>query len=465
MMAPAAHVRRYVAGVVTAACLWLATTAVAQDAGEVLSFARAVELAGGSSAVGAAETQLELARLTLEAALYPVSASASGGLSSSSDFTGEGTSVSLELSLSASLRVGWGATGEAVAAAQRAFEAAQVAVEAARTDAVQQVVRLYGEALATAATRDAAVLQLEVARLQLEAARDRVRAGAALPSDVTQAELTEKSAELDLGVAETALASAHRSLSSVLGVNVSGVELELSAGSVPSGLDAAAEGSGWELAEGWLARRADVRAAERELAAAEDSLAQARRASGVSFSTNASLSASAGSTSFSLGGSIDTRDQTPSLTSRLSTSMNSGGASGGGGDVAWRAGLSVSASVPLGPPDTRVASAEATLAQAQARLEQVISAAQVEVAAFGAVLHADAVRWEIAYSRAALTRQAAEDARTRLGLGLVSSVDVLQADVTALQAEAQVRAARINYLQDLLALASAVGSPISEVLR
>ncbi len=468
------------------ACLLLAVTAVAAaQGGEVVTFARAVELAATGSSVTAAEAQLELARLSLQSALYPVSASASGGATTSTDFTGQGTSLALDLSLNASLRVGWGATAEAAAAAQRSLEAAAAAVETARADAVQQAVRLYSEALAATTTRDVAQLQLEVASLQAEAARSRLEAGAALTTDVAQAELSEKSAELDLKAAEAALAAAYTDLSLALGVNITGVAVELpdgrpvgagaeggaSADSAAAGEPATspAEASvgagsiGTTVTDDALAARADVRAARRDLAAAVDSLAQARRAAGINISANASVSTSSGATSVSLGASMDTRDQTPALTSRLSTSTSSAG--GGGSDATWRASLGVSASVPLGPPDTRVASAEVAYEQAQARLAQVIASARVEATALRAQVEADAARLQVAESRAGLARSADETAQARFELGVIGQADVIQARVGVLQADGQVRTAKLNYLLDLMALARATGNVATEVLR
>jgi len=287
--------------------LWVGSTGAAQ--GEVLTIARAVELAGASSPVTAAEAQLELARLALEAALYPVAATASGDARATADLTGQGPSLALELGVSATLRTGWGASGEAVAAARRALAAAEAAEAAARFEALQRALRSYADALAAVGAVDAARVRLEIADLQLAATRSRHAAGAALEGDVAQAELARSSAELELRAAEAALAAAFTNLSWALGVNVAGVADDLPAASVPA----------FELSEAELAARLDVRAARRDIAAAADALAQAQRASGVNVSASVSVAASSGPTSLTLGAGMDTQNRTPSLSGRLST--------------------------------------------------------------------------------------------------------------------------------------------------
>ncbi|MBX3139121.1 MAG: TolC family protein [Trueperaceae bacterium] len=423
----------------------------AEVAGEVVTFARAVELATDASSVRTAEAQLELANLSLQSALYPVSATATGGLSTNTDFTGDGTTLGLDVSVNASLRLGWGSSGDSIAAARRTVEAAEAAVLSATSDAVQQAVRLYSDALAAVDARDVARLQVDVAKLQADAAHARLAAGAVLPSDVTQADLTLKSAELDLSAAEATLAAAYTDLSIALGVSVSGVASEVPDAQEPAVDDLVAA----------VAARDDVRAAQRDLASAADAVDQAVRASGVNVSANASVSATSGATSLSLGASLDSRDQTPSLTSRLATST--GGSSTGG--AAWRASLGVSASVPLGPPDTRVASAELSYAQAQAKLEQTIASANVEVGALRVQVEADAAKVQVAEARSALAGDASAAADVRYGLGVVGQVEVVQARIASLQADGQLRSARFTHLLDLMALARALGRPATEVIR
>lgn len=432
------------AALMCVALLWAGSTVVAQ--GEVMTFARAVELARVSSPVAAAETQLELARLALEAALHPVSATASGDARTTTDFTGQGTSVALELGVNATLRTGWGASGDAAAAARRALAAAEAAVDVASFDAVQQAVRYYADGLAAVAARDVALVRLEIARLQAEAARSRLAAGAALEGDVAQAELAYTSAELDLRVAEAAVAAALTNLSLALGVNVTGISDDLPSGTFPA----------FGLTDDALAARLDVRAARREIEAATDALAQAQRASGVNVSASVSLSGSSGSTSLTLGAGIDTQNRTPSLSGRLSTSTGAPVGPGTSGP-AVRATVGVGATVPLGPPDTRVASAEVALAQAEARLDQVVARAGVEVAALSAQVEAGASRLQVAKTRLALALDAAASAQRRYDLGVIGSVEVLQARVAVAQANAELNTAKAGLLQSSMALARAVG--------
>ncbi len=439
-------------------------TAPEAAVGEVVSFARTVELAAVSSGVAAAQAQLELARLSFGAAHSPISASASGGLTGSTGFSEESTTVGLDLSVNASLRVGWGATAESAASATRSLAAAEAAVETARSAAVVSAVRLYGTAVSAATSRDVAQVQLEVARLQAEGARSRFEAGAALATDVTQAELSETSAELELTAAEAAVAAAYTDLSLALGVNVTGV-----AGDLPdvAWSAEAARPAGAQATDEVVAARSDVQAAQRDLEAAADALQQARRASGVSVSASASLSASGGGTSASVGASMSSADLTPNLTGRFSTSGSPFGGGSGQGQTGtdWRASVSVSANVPLGPADTKVASAEVAYAQAQTKLAGTIASARVEIFALEAQVMADAAQVAVADTRAELAKTAEETVRTRFELGAVGQVEVLQAQASGLQAAGQARTARLNHLLDLMSLARATGLAVTEVLR
>lgn len=449
------------------ACLLLIATSHARA--EPLTFERALALAETATAVTAAQAQLELAQLALETELNPLTASLSGGATTNTDFTGDGTSTNFDLALNASVRVGWGAAAEAVAAARRSLQAAEDGVTTARTDALLQAARLYGSAQAAMSAREVAQLQLEIARLQAEAARARLEAGAALASDVMQAELAEKSAELDLAAEEAALAAALTELSLFLGVSVSGVQGAPVSVELPTP-EPTGEGLALRPATEALNARADVRAARRDLEAASDALAQAHRASGVSFSGNASLSAPEGDFSGSLGASLDSRDLTPNLTGKLSASGTAFG-DGAGGNVpgaagsSWRARVEISATVPLSPPDTRVRQAELSYAQAEERLEQVLARAEVEVAASAAQLIASEQRAQLAAVRLNLARDAHDAAVARFELGVVSRVEVLKAQVVAVQAEAQVGAAELTRLQDLVAYWQATGRVVTEVLR
>lgn len=431
---------------------WVGEPPLSQvDEGEVMTFARTVELALVSSPVRAAEAQLAVARASLEAALAPLSATASVEARTTSDFTGQGTNADLELGVNAVLRTGWGASGEAVAAAGRAVEAAEDAVAAARSDAVLRALRLYTEALAAEAARAVAELRVEIASVQADAVRARSAAGAALEGDVARAELEQVSADLELKAAEGEVAAAHATLSFELGVRVLGLDGGLPLGSLSEA----------ESISGAIAARADVRAAVRELEAAEDALAQALRASGVNLAGNVSLSGGSGGTSFALAAGMDARDRTPSLSGRLVTSTGPAGA----GAPAVRASVGVSATVPLSPQDGRVAAAEAAHARAEARLVEVAKRAHLEVAALAAQAEANEERLDIARSRAALAQAASEAAATRFELGVVNRVEVLQAHVAAMQAASAVHTAESAYLQGLMALARATGRSATEVLR
>jgi len=420
--------------------------------GGKVTFESLVERALSSSAVAAAEAQVVLANQALAAADYPVSANASGELRSRTGFGDQGIDLELDLAVNAGIRAGWGATAEATAAAGRSLAAALDAVQAAQASAVLQAVRLYADASSAAVVREVAVIELEIARLQVAATRSRHAAGAALAADVAQAELSERSAELDLKVAEATLASALAELSLLLGSEVSSV-----AGDLPEHLFAAPA-----VGEMALAAREDVRAAQRQVEAAADVLAQARRASGVNFTASASLAGTLGSISLSLGASIDTRDLTPGVNGRLSTTTASPRA---GAAPALNAVLGVGASVPLGAPDTRVAAAKLAYAQAGTRLAEVLAQAELEVVDLATRVELGAARLELAASRVAMAQAAYEAEQARLELGAVGIVEVLRAQVAAVTAAAGVQAARANYLLDLVALYVASGRPVMVVFR
>lgn len=420
-----------------------------------LTLGAAVALAASSSGVRAAAAQLELACAALTAAANPVTANAVGGAEASSDF-GDGTDGSLEFSLDVSVRPPLGAAAEALAAAERSVEAAADALNTALFDSVKQTVRLYGEALSSAGALEVAELQAKIAELQLQGVQARVEVGAALTSDLTQAELAWSSALLDVSAAEAALAAAYTELSLHLGVLVTGVLSDLPGDEPLAG----------ELMEGKLAARADVRGAARDVAAAAEALAQARRASGINVSGSASLSATEGNSSLSLGASVDTRELSPSLTGRLSASTSTAarGSSGSSGAAPnWRGSVGVSVTVPLAPPDTRVRSAEVSFEAAKERLARLEKSAEVQATAARSRVEASAARLELAAVRAELATGAADDAAARFALGTVGQLEVLQSSVAALQAQNQLHAARLERLADLLALIEALGGAPTEV--
>ncbi len=420
--------------------------------GEAVTFGQVVELAATSSAVRAAEAQVELTRRALAAAEYPVAASASGEARSRTGFGGQGTDLELDLAVNAGFRTGWGAAAEATAAAERSLEAAIDALDAARAGAVTQAVRLFAGARSAAMARGSAEIAWQIASLQAEAARSRYAAGAALEADVTEAELNERAAELDLRAAEATYAAALTELSLLIGTDVSEA-----VGDMPGSL-----GAGVVRREVALAARGDVRAAKRDLEAAADALAQATRATGVTFSANASLAGTLGSTSLNAGASIDTRDLTPSVSGRLSTTTAAPRPGGGPGLSAV---VGVGASVPLGPPDTRVAAAELAHAQAEARLADLTARAELEVAALSERVELSAARLELAESRAALARAAHEAERERFDLGTVGVLEVLRAEAATVTATGAVVSARASYLLDVMALAIASGRSVTEVLK
>ena len=420
--------------------------------GETVTFESVVERALSSSPIAAAEAQVVLANQALAAADYPVSANASGEVRSRTGFGDQGTDLELDLALNAGIRAGWGATAEAHAAAERSLAAALDAVEAARTSAVVQAVRLYASAGSATVAHEIAEIELEIASLQYEAVRSRYAAGAAIAADMTNAELNRMSAELDLRAAEATLAAALAELSLFIGFKVGSV-----AGDLPEVSFAVAM-----VGDVALTAREDVRAAKRQLEAAADVLAQARRASGVNITASASLAGTLGSTSLSLGASIDTRDLTPGVNGRLSTTTSPPRA---GAAPALSAVLGVGASVPLGAPDTRVAAAELAYAQAGTRLADVLAQAELEVVALASRVELGAARLELAASRAALAQAAYEAEQARFQLGTVGMVEVLRAQVAAVTAADGLRAARANYLLDLVALYVASGRPVMEVFR
>lgn len=419
---------------------------------EVVTFERVVELAVTSSAVRAEEARVGLARQALAAAAYPVAASASGEVRSRTSFGGQGTDLELDLAVNAGFRVGWGATAEAKAAAERSLAAALDAVEAARTNAVMQAVRLFAEVRGAGVAREGAEIGWRIASLQAEAARSRYAAGAALAADVAQAELNERAAELDLRAAEATYAASLAELSLLLGAEVSDVAGDVPVGP-PGGVDPGAAS---------LVARVDVRAALRDVEAAAAALAQASRAGGVNVTANASLSGSVGSTSLSLGASIDTRELTPSVSGRVSATTAPPRPGAGAGLSAV---VGVGASVPIGPPDTRVAAAELAYEQAEARLAEVLARASLEVEALAGRAELSAARLELAESRSVLAREAYEAEQARFELGAVGMLEVLRAEAAAVTAAGGVQSARANYLLDLMALAVASGRSVMEVLR
>ncbi len=218
--------------------LWLLTVmmpllAGAQGAGDPLGFEEALALALESPTVALAETNLDFARRQLEVVASPLSAQLSGGYTRTRGALESPTFPEAEdlstsgldpLALTTTLNVvPFGPRYDSAQRARWGVLRAESALRDARTDALLDASNRFLAALRAAQTVALRRSEVEQAATTLEATRERLGAGAATDFEVAQAEVALSGARSDLAEAERSEVQALSSLSLTLGVSVAAV--------------------------------------------------------------------------------------------------------------------------------------------------------------------------------------------------------------------------------------------------
>jgi multidrug efflux system outer membrane protein len=313
--------------------------------------------------------------------------------------------------------VPFGPSHDSVLAAEAQVLQAELALRDARSaagiDAVEQLLTALRAAEEVEVRRFAA----SVARAELEATTLRFEGGTAPSTQLTQAQLALMLAENDVSAAELAASQGLRTLSAMLGVQMSEVAPFDRRIAVPEP----------PLGEELLMQRSDVQRALLSVAQVERSAASTLRSNLPTGSLGLAYNTAGDGWSLGLGASFDTRNYQPALSGSFDPDSGSGG--GVPGATSSSVSLSVGLTVPL---DSGVIDALALseLARERALLafEQTLTSARLEL-----LLSADRVA-SFEASAALVDEQLAQTdaalaiAEERFALGLVSRLDVLAAE-------------------------------------
>lgn len=423
--------------------LELAGSALAQ--GPALSFDQVIELALQGPSVRLAELQLEQAREELAALSGLLSVNASAGYSRSLREDGHNFNP---ITINATLNIvpyGPGFDAE-VQAGQRLIQA-ELALRDARAGVVVDATQRYATALRNSQEVTLAAAELASARAVLEATSEQVDAGAAGPAQQLAAELTVREAEHRLSSAARALTGALEALGNLLGVEVPAVLGELPTATLPVGTDLQAR----------IGQRSDVRNAKLNLAQAERSVAAAIRDTLPSGSLNLSYSSTENGQNLKLGAGFDTRSFQPNL--GLSFDPDVPGADGSSFSLE----VSIQLTLDTGTP-AALQAANLTVAAARHRLEQVRSAAGLDIAERKRALDDAEAALRLSRSRLELLQLDLEAAATRRELGLVGPLELTRAELDLEAARLASSRARDSLTLSLLRYAQSLALDPLEVL-
>lgn len=423
--------------------LELAGSALAQ--GPALSFDQVIELALQGPSVRLAELQLEQTREELAALSGLFSVNASAGYRRS---LREDSHNFNPITINATLNIipyGPGFDAE-VQAGQRLIQA-ELALGDARADVVVDATQRYATALRSSQEVTLAAAELAYARAVLEATSEQVDAGAAGPSQQLGAELTVREAEHRLSAAARALTGALEALGNLLGVEVSAVLGEPPTATLPVGIDPQAR----------TGQRSDVLNAKLNLAQAERSVAAAIRDALPSGSLNLSYSSTENGQNLKLGAGFDTRSFQPNL--GLSFDPDVPGADGSSFSLE----VSIQLTLDTGTP-AALQAANLAVATARQRLEQVRSAAGLDIAERKRALADAEAALRLGQSRLELLQLDLEAAATRRELGLVGPLELTRAELDVKAARLGSSRARDSLTLSLLRYAQSLALDPLEVL-
>ncbi|WP_018461872.1 TolC family protein [Thermus oshimai] len=349
-----------------------------------------------------------------------------------------------QATLQASLSLGvlpYSPASEALRAARKALERAELSLRAGKMDLVLTLAQRYYAAYLAGKNLEVAQKALEVAQSAYRAAQARRAQGQLAPSGLLQAEADLKAAEAALAQAEADRVASLAALYALLGRPVGLDPATPPPETLPSVPDL-------ETALRGLSSLPEVARAQNTLEDAQASLTYAERSR---FLPQGSLilAYGQGTGASSLGLNLNLATGTLSVSGTY--------APGAGGSGRFQASLSLA--LPLVDPggEAQVAAAKAALEGALAALDQARFSAEAtlrgRLAAYRAAL--DQLEAAQAAHRAAV--QGEEEARLRLQAGLISPLELAQAQLARLRAAYAVESARVSAYLAWLALQRAQG--------
>jgi outer membrane protein len=407
-----------------------------------ITFEAALGLATNAPDVVAAKAQLETALLSLEVVRSPIDANLGVSADQTWDLSGDSGGFSATASASATLNVlPYGPSADAATRAENAVTRARLALDATRADVVTTVAAQHATALRAAQNAEVLQAAFALAEARLEAVQAQREAGAANDAQVLQAQIGVTSAGNDLAEAERDTLAALTNLSQTLGFAIEAVE-----GALP----AASPIEAFDTSDRVLDRR-DVIAAQLAITEAELALAAARRDASPSADLDLSYGATSGGASLQLAAGFDTRSYQPTLATSI-------GLSGGANDASSsRLGVSVGLNIPFDAArGANLATYELALEEAEANLDRTVATATAEIENLQRAVESAEAQVVLTGRLVEQTETSVEAARTQLELGLVSTLDVQEAEISLLEARLQRDRAQDAYLETAMTLATAV---------
>lgn len=294
----------------------------------------------------------------------------------------------------------------------------------ARAAALAGVSRDYLSALRAGQREVLRALELGLAGASLAAAEARYEVGAASEAERLQAQIALSRAESERAGAGRASLQALAALSLALNTDVRAVAGEPPAGKTP-------EPTGLEAQ---LLRRSDVREARLAVLEAELNAEAAWRNTLPSGALSVAYTRTADAQRFQLGAGFDSRSLQPSLSASYDPDAASPSELPQTNAASVRLGLSLE--VPLDPalPAAQAAAALA-VRESELQLAQTLALARLDVEIKGHELSASEATVALSQRLLEQSRRVEADTRARLELGLVSPLDVQQAELTSAEAE------------------------------
>ncbi len=426
---------------------------------QTLEFLQAIELSLKSPSVVLAEGQVDLAQKQLEVAQGVISGQLNAGYTQTwgeSNITAGGveTTTSLDdgsfnaLNLTATFKiVPFGPNADTIQKAIWSYEQAQRTLRDAKADAVVNTTQAYLAVLRAQESLEFQNFSVNVASQQFEAAKIRQQSGALTQQQVLQAEIAVAQAQNALSDAQRVLIQALASLSNQLGVQVSSV-----AGVIPDGvLPATTETS--------LQNRSDVLSAQVAILEAKLTAESTQRQYLPSGSLDLSYATQDDERQFSIGAGYDTQSYQPSASLSYDPAFSAGKGSQGS-SFSITLGAIVPIETSLFPA---LEAARLSIEQSQMQAQRVQELAQLEVANFQRQLEAANANVLLSQQLLDQSQQTLTTAKERLELGLITQLDVLEAEEAWREAQINLGRAKDNYLLSLLKYAQSLAIDPTEV--
>lgn len=429
---------------------------------QTIGFFEALELSLQSPTVILAQAQLDLAQKQLEISRGVLSGQLSASYTqtwgeSTVTVGGTSTTVSLDeggfdaVTLSASLNVvPLGPNADTIQKAIWAVEEAQRNLADARADARVTAVQAYLNVLRAQESLELQSFALDLAQKQLEAARVRQLAGSVSEQQVLQADIALLQAQNNLAEAQRSLAQTLAVLSNHLAQNITGV------------LDQHPEGVWPTVDIEWALRhRSDVLKASVTILEAERNAASTRRQYLPSGSLNMSYAVNDESQRFSISAGYDTQSFQPNVALSYDPSFSQGSSSS-----ASSFSVTLGAKIPL---ETAIfpalEAARLSIEQSQLQASRIEALARLDIA--NAQRQLEALSATLALSQKILEQsfQSYTTAQARLELGVVTELDVLEAEKGLREAQLNWHKAQDAYLLGLLQYAQSLAVDPMEVFE